>query len=51
MEFKGYKRNNGCVGTRNYVGIISTVVCVNEVADCIARQVQGTACFMQPVKG
>ncbi len=46
MEFKGYKRNNGCVGTRNYVGIISTVVCANEVADGIARQVQGTACFM-----
>jgi altronate dehydratase large subunit len=46
MQFKGYKRSNGSVGTRNYVGIISTVVCANEVADNIARQVQGTACFM-----
>jgi altronate dehydratase large subunit len=46
MEFKGYRRNNGSVGTRNYVGILSTVVCANEVADSIARQVQGTACFM-----
>ena len=46
MQFKGYKRNNGLVGTRNYVGILSTVVCANEVADDIARQVQGTACFM-----
>jgi len=28
------------------VGILSTVVCANEVADGISRQVQGTACFM-----
>lgn len=46
MQFKGYKRNNGLVGTRNYVGILSTVVCANEVADSISRQLQGTACFM-----
>jgi len=46
MEFLGYKRANGRVGTRNYVGIISTVVCANEVADGIARQVKGTAAFM-----
>ena len=46
MQFKGYKRSDGRAGTRNYVGILSTVVCANEVADAIARQVQGTACFM-----
>lgn len=46
MEFKGYRRSNGSVGTRNYVGILSTVVCANEVARSIARQVQGTASFM-----
>jgi len=46
MEFKGYRRSNGSVGTRNYVGILSTVVCANEVADGISRQVRGTACFM-----
>jgi altronate dehydratase large subunit len=46
MEFNGYRRPDGCVGTRNYVGILSTVVCANEVADGISRQVQGTACFM-----
>ena len=46
MEFQGYKRSNGSVGTRNYVGIISTVVCANEVVDIINRQIQGTACFM-----
>ena len=46
MKFEGYRRSDQSVGTRNYVGIISTVVCANEVADNIARQVQGTACFM-----
>jgi altronate dehydratase large subunit len=45
MEFKGYKRGNGTVGTRNYVGIIATVVCANEVADAISNRVKGTACF------
>lgn len=46
MEFSGFKRADGRVGTRNYVGILSTVVCANEVADGISRQIQGTACFM-----
>jgi altronate dehydratase large subunit len=46
MDFKGYRRENGAAGTRNYVGIISTVVCANEVTDNISRQVQGTCCFM-----
>jgi altronate dehydratase large subunit len=45
MDFKGFKRKNGTVGTRNYVGIISTVVCANEVTDAISNQVKGTACF------
>ena len=46
MEFNGYRRSNGIVGTRNYVGILSTVVCANEVVDAISRQVQGVASFM-----
>ena len=46
MEFNGFRRSNGIVGTRNYVGILSMVVCANEVADAISRQVQGTAPFM-----
>jgi len=45
MEFMGYRRANGTVGTRNYVGILSAVVCVNEVVENIVRQVQGTARF------
>jgi altronate dehydratase large subunit len=46
MEFMGYQRINGKVGTRNYVGILSTVVCANEVADAVSRQVQGTVAFL-----
>jgi altronate dehydratase large subunit len=46
MEFKGYRRSDGRVGTRNYVGVLSTVVCANEVAERIARQVQGATAFL-----
>ena len=46
MKFNGYRRSNGIVGTRNYVGILSMVVCANEVTDAISRQVQGTSSFM-----
>ncbi len=46
MGFKGYRRPDGSVGTRNYVGILSTVVCSNEVVHRIASQVRGTAAFM-----
>ncbi|MHC1745985.1 MAG: UxaA family hydrolase [Negativicutes bacterium] len=45
MEFMGYRRADGTVGTRNYVGVLSAVVCVNEVVENIVRQVQGTARF------
>lgn len=45
MRFKGFERINGSVGTRNYVGIISTVVCANEVAIDITNRVKGTAFF------
>jgi altronate dehydratase large subunit len=43
--FYGYKRADGSVGTRNYVGVISCVVCVNEVVERIASQVQGAVRF------
>ena len=39
MELLGFRRSDGQVGTRNYVGVISTVVCANEVAEDIACQV------------
>lgn len=46
MEFFGYEREDGGVGTRNYVGILSTVICGNEVAEKIARQVEGATAFL-----
>jgi len=33
------------VGTRNYIGVLSTVVCANEVARGIASQVKGAVAF------
>lgn len=45
MSFLGYVRRNGAVGTRNYVGVISTVVCANDIATWIANQVPGCAHF------
>lgn len=45
MNFMGYRRADGTVGTRNYVGVLSAIVCVNEVVEAIVRQVQGTARF------
>lgn len=45
MNFMGYRRADGTVGTRNYVGVLSAVVCVNEVVEAIVHQVQGTARF------
>ena len=42
----GISRKNGTVGTRNYVGILSTVVCANEVSDAVSRQVRGTVAFL-----
>jgi altronate dehydratase large subunit len=46
MSFLGYPRPNGLVGTRNYVGIISTVSCANDVAWWISQKVKGTAAFL-----
>ena len=45
MKFSGYRRPDGKVGTRNYVGVISTVVCANEVAKGIADKVSGAVAF------
>ncbi len=45
MSFLGYRRANGQVGTRNYVGVLATVACANEVALGIANQVRGTMAF------
>ena len=46
MSFLGYPRNKGLVGTRNYIGIISTVSCANDVTWEISNKVNGTATFI-----
>lgn len=42
MEFMGYVRENGKVGSRNYVAVIPSVVCANDVAMAIVAQTDNT---------
>ncbi len=42
MKFMGYPRPDGKVGTRNHVGVMATVGCVNEVVLPICHQIKGT---------
>jgi altronate dehydratase large subunit len=42
MKFQGYLRADGKVGTRNHVGIMAAVGCVNEIVLSICHQVRGT---------
>ncbi len=41
MDFLGYERTNGTVGTRNYVLVLPTVNCINDVAYQLAAGVPG----------
>ena len=41
MRFQGYLRENGAYGVRNYVVVMSSVICANGVVEEIARQVPG----------
>lgn len=38
--FQGYRRPNGKVGTRNYLGILTSVNCSTTVAGFIAREIE-----------
>ena len=40
--FMGYPRADGKYGARNLVAVIPSVVCANDVAQAVCRQVQGT---------
>lgn len=40
--FMGYRRQDGKYGARNLVAVIPSVICANDVAQAICRQVQGT---------
>ncbi|MFH0846509.1 MAG: UxaA family hydrolase [Chloroflexota bacterium] len=46
MSFLGYPRPCGLVGTRNHIGIFSTVACANDVAWWIARRVKSSVPFI-----
>jgi len=46
VSFLGYRRRNGSVGARNYIGIISTVGCANDVTWWISQQVKGSTPFI-----
>lgn len=45
MSFWGFLRPDGSVGTRNHVGVISTVTCANDIAQWISDQVPGCVHF------
>ncbi len=44
-RFRGYQRENGDVGTRNYVGILTTVNCSATVAKQIARRSEDVSAY------
>ena len=45
MKFLGYLRENGAVGSRNYVGIIPTAGCAEDIVRAIVAQVENTVGF------
>ena len=47
--FMGYRRQSGCVGTRNEVWILNTVACVNHAAERIAHE--GSTLFHGRIDG
>ena len=44
--FFGYVRPDGQVGARNFVAVIPSVTCANDVAQAICRQVQGCVAYL-----
>lgn len=42
MKFMGFPRPDGKVGVRNYVGVMATIGCANEVVHGICHQIRGT---------
>jgi altronate dehydratase large subunit len=48
VNFMGYRRKDGRVGTRNHVLIFPTVICATVVAQMICRAVPGTVSVSHP---
>jgi altronate dehydratase large subunit len=48
-EFMGYQREKGNVGIRNKIAIISSVICVNHVAQEIAKKIDDAVAITHPL--
>ena len=48
-EFMGYERPKGKVGIRNKIAILSSVSCVNHVAEEIAKKVENAVAITHPL--
>lgn len=48
-EFLGYQRPKDLVGIRNKIAILSSVVCVNHVAEQIAKKVENSVAITHPL--
>ena len=48
MQFMGYHRANGTVGTRNHVLVMPSVMCANHVVDRIGRRVPDAVTLAHP---
>ncbi len=46
MKFYGYPRSDGSVGARNYVALIPTVGCVNNLCTHLERMIRGTKALL-----
>jgi altronate dehydratase large subunit len=46
MSFKGYVREDGSVGIRNYFGVLATVVCANDIVAAISARSETCVPFM-----
>jgi altronate dehydratase large subunit len=49
MSFLGFRRDDGTVGTRNHIIVISTVVCANQVARNVANSVEDARYITHPM--
>lgn len=49
MSFLGFRRDNGTVGTRNHIIVISTVVCANQVARNVANSIEDARYITHPM--
>jgi altronate dehydratase large subunit len=47
MTFLGYQRENGTVGVRNHLLVLSSVSCANGVVEAIGRELPGTVAVSQ----